>query len=81
MPVPQNQALFSLLGTKYGGDGATTFGLPDLRGRVPLHISPTHPLGKAAGEATHTLTINEMPMHTHTVAASNAAATLIPPTD
>lgn len=80
LSVPQNQALFSLLGTKYGGDGSTTFGLPDLRGRVPLHLSPTYPLGQAAGEATHTLTVKEMPMHTHLVSASNEAATLVAPT-
>lgn len=81
LPIQQNQALFSLLGTAYGGNGTSTFGLPDLRGRVPLHISPDYPLGKAAGEPTHTLTINEMPMHTHTVTASSADATVIPPTD
>lgn len=80
LPIQQNQALYSLLGTKYGGNGSTTFALPDLRGRVPLNMSPDYPLGAAAGEANHTLTVNEMPMHTHDVSASGQAATLIPPT-
>jgi microcystin-dependent protein len=79
LPVQQNQALFSLLGVTYGGNGVTVFGLPDLRGRVPLHLSPTYPLGAAGGEANHTLTMNEMPMHTHAVQASAETATLIPP--
>ena len=79
LPVQQNQALFSLLGVNYGGNGVTVFGLPDLRGRVPLHLSSAYPLGAAAGEASHTLTVNEMPMHTHAVQASGETATLIPP--
>ncbi len=79
LPVQQNQALYSLLGITYGGNGVTTFGLPDLRGRVPLHLSPTYPLGAAGGEANHTLTVNELPTHTHAVQASGETATLIPP--
>ncbi len=66
--INQNQALYSLLGAVYGGDGVTTFALPDYRGRTPIHVSSTIPLGTAQGEANHTLTINEMPQHTHQVA-------------
>lgn len=76
LPINQNQALFSILGTVYGGDGITSFALPDLRGRVPVHVSGTFPLGTAQGEDKHTLTINEMPMHTHQVSASNATASV-----
>lgn len=70
--ISQNQALFSLLGTTYGGDGEVTFGLPDLRGRVAMHAGsgpglPTYPLGARGGEVEHTLATNEMPNHTHTV--------------
>lgn len=65
LPINQNQALFSILGTSYGGDGVTTFALPNLRGRAPVHRGPTIPLAQAAGEAAHTLTINEMPAHMH----------------
>lgn len=79
LPIQQNQALFAVLGTQYGGNGSTTFALPDLRGRVPLNTSPDYPMGAAAGEAAHTLTVNEMPMHTHSVAASGEPASLIPP--
>ena len=72
LPINQNQALFSLLGTTYGGDGRTTFALPDLRGRVPIHWGGGHTLGERAGEENHTLNISEMTAHVHTVAASNA---------
>ncbi|MBD8499464.1 phage tail protein [Paenibacillus arenosi] len=77
LSINQNQALFSLLGAVYGGDGRTTFALPDLRGRVPIHISQQIPLGRSAGEAGHTLTINEMPMHTHMAQASSNQATAV----
>src|SRR5881394_3512348 len=76
LPINQNQALFSLLGTTFGGNGQTTFALPDLRGRVPLHTGQGFLLGQAAGEPNHTLTQSEMPAHNHFVQASNAAATL-----
>lgn len=70
LPVMQNQALFSLIGPVYGGDGRTTFKLPDLRGRVPVGIAPNMVLGAAGGTETHALTVSEMPQHTHSVAAS-----------
>ena len=65
LPINQNQALFSVLGTMYGGDGVTTFGLPNLQGRTPVHMGQGITPGQAAGEASHTLTINEMPQHIH----------------
>jgi microcystin-dependent protein len=75
LPINQNQALFSLLGTTYGGDGRVTFALPNLRGRTPLHRSDTHPLGQSSGAAAHTLTTSELPQHTHAVFALTADAT------
>ena len=73
MPINQNQALFSLLGTTYGGNGQTTFGLPDLRGRLPMHVGNGHTQGETAGEQAHTISMNEMPTHTHFVQASGNA--------
>ncbi len=81
MGISQNQALFSLLGTTYGGDGITTFALPDFRGRVPLHFSAQYAIGSASGEAQHTLTVNEIPAHTHTVSANSAVPNAPLPTD
>jgi microcystin-dependent protein len=78
MPINQNQALFSLLGTVYGGDGRTTFALPDLRDRAPMHFDVHHPLGQAAGEATHLLSTAELPSHTHVVIARATASTVSP---
>lgn len=79
MPINQNQALFSLLGTTYGGNGQTTFALPDLRGRVPIHRGSGFTLGVGGGQEVHTLTQNEMPAHTHFAqAASNQANTALP---
>jgi len=75
LPINQNQALFSLLGTTFGGDGRTTFGLPDYRSRVPIHPDPRHMRGQRGGEATHTLTIAEIPFHGHFFSASSATAT------
>ncbi len=74
LPINQNQALFSLLGTTYGGDGRTTFGLPNLQGRVPFHMGNGLTLGEVGGETAHTLSISELPAHTHTPAGSSAAA-------
>ncbi|WP_300680567.1 tail fiber protein [Nocardioides sp.] len=83
MPINQNQALFSLLGTVYGGNGVTTFALPDLRGRVPISFGAgtagSHPLGAAGGAATHTLALSELPAHTHRVNGTNVAATTSTP--
>lgn len=72
LPINQNQALFSLLGTTYGGNGQTTFALPDLRARVPMHMGD-HTQGERAGEAAHTLTLNEMPQHLHLERVSSNA--------
>ncbi len=73
LPIAQNQALFSLLGTTYGGDGQTTFALPDLRGRTPVHPGANGvTLGQKSGEETHSLTNAEMPSHAHTAQASSA---------
>ena len=74
LPINQNQALFSLLGTTYGGDGRVNFALPDLRARVPIHVGSGHTLGERGGEAAHTLSIAETPSHVHTMAASSSAA-------
>jgi len=80
LPVAQNQALFSLLGTTYGGNGVTNFALPDLRGRVPVHPGNKFRLGQQAGEETHTLTNSEMPVHSHALQASGDKGTSNDPT-
>lgn len=74
LPINQNQGLFSLLGTTYGGDGRVNFALPDLRGRVPIHTGAGHTLGERGGEQAHTLSTAELPMHAHGVAASSTAS-------
>ena len=74
LPIAQNAALFSLLGTTYGGNGQTTFQLPNMQGRVPVHVGPRYSAGQVGGEATHTLTANEVPSHTHVVNGSSVAA-------
>ena len=74
LPINQNQALFALLGTMYGGNGQTTFALPDLRGRVPIHFGQGHTQGEAAGQQAHTVTSSELPAHTHTFGASQSNA-------
>jgi microcystin-dependent protein len=76
LSIAQNQALFSLLGTTFGGNGQTTFALPNLQGRTPIHVSGTHPLGQTSGEEAHTLLVAEMPTHTHSVGALQADASL-----
>src|SRR5260221_2786576 len=74
LPINQNQALFSLMGTTYGGNGQTTFALPDLRGRVPVHIGPTFVWGQKGGQEAHPLTQSEMPAHIHPMQAGPADA-------
>ncbi|WP_248928195.1 phage tail protein [Paenibacillus hamazuiensis] len=74
LPINQNQALFSLLGTTYGGNGQTNFALPDFRGRVPVHAGNGIGLGIAAGNESHILTISELPSHSHPVRAGGSAA-------
>lgn len=73
LPINQNQALFSLLGTTFGGDGRVNFALPDLRGRTPIHFGSSFVLGQVGGEQAHTLSINELPAHTHQLKNTNQA--------
>jgi microcystin-dependent protein len=80
LAVSQNDALFSLFGTIYGGDGRTTFGLPDLRGRIPIHAGPgpglsPRRLGSKSGAEKVTLTVNQLPSHSHTFSAIDSPAT------
>jgi microcystin-dependent protein len=70
LPINQNQALFSLLGTTYGGDGRVNFGLPNLQGRTPMHMGNGHTLGELGGEQAHTLSISEIPTHSHSAVAT-----------
>src|SRR3954452_17842523 len=70
LPINQNQALFALLGTTYGGNGQTTFALPNLRGRVPIHMGNGHTLGEAAGSTSVTVNIQQLSTHTHAFMAS-----------
>lgn len=79
LPINQNQSLYSLLGTIYGGDGRTSFALPDLRGRTPIHVGNSnggeeHELGQKGGEEAITLSTVEMPSHDHTAQAANSEA-------
>ena len=80
LPINQNQALFSLLGTTFGGDGRVNFQLPDLRARTPIHVGSGHTLGERGGEPAHTLSIAELPTHTHVWSASGSPATANSPT-
>src|SRR5438132_14317736 len=75
LPINQNQALFSLLGITYGGDGRVNFGLPNLQGRTPLHMGNGFTLGERGGETSHTLNLSEMPAHTHAVMGTEDNAT------
>jgi len=80
LPINQNQALFALLGTTYGGNGIQTFALPNLQGNVPIHAGNGFVLGQTGGEFSHTLTTNEMPAHTHVPVGSSTPANLGVPT-
>lgn len=79
LSISQYQALYTLLGTTYGGDGNTTFGLPDLRGRVPIHKSATSPLGQQAGTETVALVASQLPQHSHAASAQKAAGSAASP--
>jgi microcystin-dependent protein len=81
LPINQNQALFALLGTQFGGDGRVNFALPDLRGRTPIHTGGGYAIGQSGGETNHTLTVNEMPQHNHALNGSSGAADSPIPTD
>jgi microcystin-dependent protein len=80
MLINQNQALFSLLGTTYGGNGTTTFALPNLQGCLPIHAGNGFVLGQTGGEASHTLLISELPSHTHQAVGSSTPANAGNPT-
>ena len=79
LPINQNQGLFSLLGTTFGGDGRVNFALPDLRGRTPIHVGSGHTLGERGGEQGHTLSIAEIPQHVHVANATSVQATTSTP--
>jgi microcystin-dependent protein len=81
LPINQNQALFSLLGTTYGGNGQTTFALPNLQGRAPIHNGNGHTLGEAAGAPAVTLNLQQMPTHVHVANATSAEQTATTPTN
>jgi microcystin-dependent protein len=81
LPINQNQALFSLLGTVYGGNGQTTFGLPDFRGRMPAYYGQMYQIGQRGGEPAHTLGMSEMPAHNHATYATSAQATASTPSN
>jgi microcystin-dependent protein len=74
LPINQNQGLFSLLGTTFGGDGRVTFGLPNYQGRTPIHVGSGHTLGEQGGQQAHTLSIAELPTHTHVYNATTATS-------
>jgi microcystin-dependent protein len=80
LPINQNQALFSLLGTTFGGDGRVNFALPDLRARAPIHVGSGHTLGERGGEPAHPLSIGELPTHAHVAMASPTNANVPAPT-
>ena len=80
LAITQNQSLFSLFGTSFGGNGITTFGLPDMRGRIPLHVGTGYPLGSFGGTESVALTEQQLPAHSHAIIADSGAATTDLPT-
>lgn len=74
VPISQNPTLYGLIGTRYGGDGVTTFGLPNLLARAPMHVGANHPLAQLGGQPAHALTMAEMPQHQHVAVGATAAA-------
>ena len=80
LPINQNQALFSLFGTSYGGDGRVNFALPDFRGRIPIHVGNGHIQGEAGGQEAHTVTMSEMTQHIHFAQGSSAVGDVFVPT-
>jgi microcystin-dependent protein len=80
MPISENDALFALIGTTYGGDGESTFALPNLQSRIPVHQGPGFGLGQPGGEEQVTLTVNQMPVHGHTLNADENSGTQLSPT-
>ena len=80
LPINQNQALFSLLGTTFGGDGRVNFGLPNLQSKVPIHVGDGHTLGEKGGEQAHTLSISELPQHIHVAQGSSKDGDTVIPT-
>ena len=81
LPINQNQALFALLGTTYGGNGQTTFALPNLQGNVPVHMGGGFTLGERGGEQGHTLNVSELPQHTHVASCNKMAGGSISPSN
>lgn len=81
LPISENETLFQLIGTTYGGDGQSTFGLPDLRGRIPLHFGSGFTLAGTGGAETVTLTVPQIPSHSHSMLATNTAANSTDPTN
>jgi microcystin-dependent protein len=81
LPINQNQALFSLFGTMYGGNGQTTFALPNLQGRAPIHVGSGFTQGQVGGQQAHTVTITELPTHTHALSASSTDGNSQTPTN
>jgi microcystin-dependent protein len=79
MPIAENDALFTLIGTTYGGDGLTTFALPDLQSRVPIHVGPGFAQGQTGGTETVTLTTNQIPSHSHVPTCNSAPGTQVGP--
>jgi microcystin-dependent protein len=81
LPINQNQALFALLGTTYGGNGQTTFALPNMRGQVPIHMGNGHTLGETAGSTSVTLNIQQLPTHLHALQGTNTNGAVANPTN